>query len=327
MPQSSRSRFTRRGALRCAAAAFATGSAVAQQPFPSRPIALIVPFPPGGPTDRQARLLAELAAAELGVPVTVENRPGAGGTLGPSSMAASARPDGYTISLYPGGMLRVPHLQKVAWHPIRDFAFICGISANGFGLVVRADAPWAGAAEYLDAARAAPGRIDYGSAGVGTSSHLLMEQLALAAGVRLTHVPYKGASEMMQALIGGHLMSANDASGWEKLVDEGKLRLLLTFGDKPARRWPKVPTAVSLGHAVVANSAHGLVGPAGLPAEVVRVLHDAFQRAMQDARHQQLLEQLNQHAFALAGDEFRRWAERSFEQERQVVERVGLVLR
>lgn len=307
-----------------AAVAACLGAAGATSRFPSRPIVLIVPFPPGGPADRQGRLLAELAAEPLGVPIQVENRPGAGGTLGPSTMAAQARPDGYTLTLFPGGMLRVPHLQKVAWHPLRDFSFVCGVAANGFGLVVRADAPWRSAVEYLDAARAAPGTIDYGSAGVGTSSHLLMEQLALAAGLRLTHVPFKGAAEMIQALLGGHLMSLNDASGWERPVDEGKLRLLLSFGETPAPRWPQVPTARMLGHDVVSNSAHGLAGPAGIDDAVLRVLQDAFLRAMRDPRHQQLLDQLNQQPFALDGPAFRDWARRSFDEEARVLRRLGL---
>jgi tripartite-type tricarboxylate transporter receptor subunit TctC len=296
----------------------------AEPGFPSRPITLIIPFPAGGPTDRQMRLVAELVEPFLGQPVVVVNRPGAGGTLGPATMAATARPDGYTLSQFPGAMLRLPHLQKVAWHPLRDFSFICGLSSNGFGLVVHADSPYRTARDYLDAARAEPGRVDYGSAGVGTSSHLLMAQLARAAGVVLNHVPYKGANDMIQALLGGHLMAVNDASGWEKPVDEGRLRLVLTFGDTPARRWPQVPTARALGYDVVSNSAHGLVGPPGMDPAIVRVLHDAFRRAMRDPRHEAMLQQLNQQSFALDGPAFRQWAAASFEQERVVLQRLGM---
>lgn len=297
----------------------------AEPAFPTRPITLILPFPAGGPTDRQMRLLAELVEPVLGQPVVVVNRPGAGGTLGPATMAATARPDGYTLSQFPGAMLRLPHLQKVAWHPLRDFSFICGLSAHGFGLVVHADAPFKSARDYLDAARAEPGRVDYGSAGVGTSSHLLMAQLARAAGVELNHVPFKGANDMIQALVGGHLMAINDASGWEKPVDEGRLRLLLTFGDTPARRWPQVPTARALGYDVVSNSAHGLVGPPGLDPAVLRVLHDGFRRAMRDPRHEAMLLQLNQQPFAMDGAAFRQWAAATFEQERVQLQRLGLV--
>lgn len=297
------------------------------QPFPAKPITLIVPWPAGGPTDRHLRLMAELAGNHLGQPVLVENKPGAGGTLGPSTMAASARPDGYTIAQFPLGMLRYPHMQKTAWHPIHDFTFIAGLSGYTFGLVVKADSPFHTMQDYLAAAQGRPGSVDYGSAGIGTSAHLLIEELALAARVRLNHVPYKGNPDMMQALLGGHVMSASDASGWDKYVDSGQLRLLLTFGDRPSRRWPGVPTAKSLGYDVVSNSPYGIVGPKGMDPAVVKVLQDAFRKATADPRNEAMLEQLNQEAWSLGSEEFRAWAVQTFDKEKRLIERLGLSAR
>ena len=123
------------------------------QSFPSRPITLICPWPAGGSTDRHMRALAELASKNLGQPVIVENKPGGGGTTGPGTMALTAKPDGYTISQYPMGMLRVPHMQKVQWDPLKDFTFLLGVSGYTFGLTVRADSPFKSFKEYIEAAR------------------------------------------------------------------------------------------------------------------------------------------------------------------------------
>ena len=173
--------FRRRTVLAAAAAGLAAPLAHAQGAFPNKPITLIVPWPAGGSTDRHHRALAELAGKILGQNVIVENRPGAGGTLGPGQMAQTAKPDGYTIAQFPLGMLRNPQMQKVAWDPINDFTFIIGVSGYTFGFVVRADSPDKTFNEYLEAARKNPGGINYGSTGIGTSPHLLLEERADAA--------------------------------------------------------------------------------------------------------------------------------------------------
>lgn len=298
------------------------------QDFPSRPITLIVPLPAGGPVDRHLRALAELVAAQLGQPVVVENRPGASGTLAPTMMAASARADGYTVCSFQPPMLRLPHMQKTRWHPIHDFSFIVGLARfGGSGFLVRADSPFKAVADYVAAARSLPQGADYGTAGMGSSNHLMVAQLAQAEQVALTHVPFRGNPDMMQALLGGHVMAVADVAGWEKLVDEGRLRLLMTFGDRPDPRYPTVPTATALGYAIVSNSCYGLVGPKDMPAPVVKVLHDAFRQALLDPRHAAVLEQLNLEAWPVSGTQFRLSATQTFEREGQVLERLGLALR
>lgn len=311
------------------AAMLLTASAVHAQAFPDRPVTLVVPWPAGGPTDRQIRSLAEIAGAQLGQAVVVENRPGAGGTLGLSIMAANARPDGYTIGLYSGGMLRIPHLQKTAWHPIDDFTFVAGVSVstgNNFGFVARADGPYRTFQEFLDAAQKQPGKLSYGSAGIGSTVHLLIEELAEAAHMQLLHVPYKGSPEMMQALVGGHLSAVSDLSGgWESLVERGQLRLLLTFGERPSKRWPQVPTARSLGYDIVGSSSYGIVGPKGMDPATVRILQDAFEKAVRDPRQLALMEQLNLEPWFRSGDAYRQWAMQRFEKEKALIRRLGLL--
>ncbi len=317
--------LARRACLAACAAALLAPLATAQaQTFPSRPITLIVPWPAGGSTDRHHRALAELAAKQLGQNIVIENKPGAAGTLGPGTMALTAKPDGYTIAQFPMGMLRLPHMQKTPWHPIDDFTFIIGVSGYTFGFVVRSDSPHKTFVEYIDAARKQPGKIDYGSTGIGTSPHLLIEELAGIAKVNLVHVPFKGNADLMQALLGGHVMAASDATGWDKFVDAGQMRLLVTFGEQRTKRWPDVPTAKQLGYDIVSTSPYGLVGPKGMDPAVVKTLHDAFRKAMDDPKHAEVLEQLNQSMWYRSGDDYRRWAVETFARDKALIERLGL---
>ncbi|MBL8309453.1 MAG: tripartite tricarboxylate transporter substrate binding protein [Burkholderiales bacterium] len=302
---------------------FSSAPALAQS-FPAKPVTLIVPWPAGGSTDRHLRTLAELASKHLGQNIVVQNQPGGGGTLGPGNMALAAKPDGYTIAQYPMGMLRIPHMQKTAWHPLNDFSFIIGVSGYTFGFVVKSDSPHKSFAEYLEAARRAPGKIDYGSTGTGTSPHLLLEELAAEAKLQLNHVPFKGNADLMTAVLGGHVMAGSDASGWDKYVDGGQMRLLATFGEKRTKRWPSVPTAKDLGYNVIGNSPYGLVGPKGMDPAVVKALHDAFKKAMDEPRHLEVLDQLNQDTWYKTGEEYARWARDTFAKDKLLIERLGL---
>lgn len=322
LPSPPRRRLLQAAAGTAAVAAF---PAVRAQAFPSRPITLIVPWPAAGSTDRHHRALAELASKHLGQPIVVQNQPGGGGTNGPGAMALNARPDGYTIAQFPMGMLRVPHMQKVPWHPINDFTFIMGVSGYTFGFVVRADSPYKTFMEYIEAARKQPGKIDYGSTGTGTSPHLLLEELSDVAKIQLNHIPFKGNADLMQALLGGHVMAGSDASGWDKFVDGGQMRLLVTFGERRTKRWPQVPTAKDLGFDIVGNSPYGLVGPKGMDPAVVKALHDAFKKAIDDPEHAKVMEQLNQDVWYRSGDEYRAWAQATFQKDRALIERLGLL--
>lgn len=314
----------RRRSVLLGAAALATPFATRAQAFPSKPITLIVPWPAGGSTDRHLRALAEIASKNLGQNIIVENKPGGGGTTGPGTMALTARPDGYTIAQYPMGMVRLPHMQKVQWDPLKDFSFIIGISGYTFGFTVRADSPYKTFNEYIEAARKAPGKIDYGSTGTGTSPHLLMEELAGNAKVELNHVPFKGNADLTQALLGGHVMAMSDATGWDKFVDGGQMRLLVTFGEQRTKRWPNIPTAKDLGYNVVSTSPYGLVGPKGMDPAVMKTLHDAFKKAMDDPKHMEVMAQLNQDIWYRSGDDYAKWARDQFAKDKALIERLGL---
>ncbi|MSQ70118.1 MAG: tripartite tricarboxylate transporter substrate binding protein [Betaproteobacteria bacterium] len=309
-------------------AALAMCCAMAQataQNFPTRPITLICPWPPGGSTDTHLRKFAEIAARHLGQPVIIENRPGGGGMIGPGNMAQTARPDGYTLSQLPMGAFRIPHMQKVAWDPLRDFSYIIGVTGYTFGVVVRSDSAVKSFREMLDFARTHPGKFSYSSTGTGTSPHLLVEEVAMKAGVEFLHVPFKGNADSTQALLGGHVMAQSDASGWGRLVDAGQARLLVTFGSERTRRWPNVPTARELGLGVESTSPYGIVGPRGMEPRVVKLLHDALRKAVEDPEHLKLLDTLDQVLWYQSSEAYAKYARETFQQERALIERLGLL--
>src|SRR5256714_4754153 len=216
----------------------AVSSAVSS--FPAKPITLICPWPAGGTTDTHLRKFAEVATRYLGQPVLIENKPGGGGMVGPAQMARLAKPDGYTVAQLPITAFRLPHQRPVDWDALADFTYIIGITGYTFGVVVRADSPYNTLADLVEQARAKPGELSYATPGTGTSPHLLMEEVAMKAGVKMLHVPYKGFAEGAQALLGGHVVAHSDSTGWGRFVEAGQaprplpLRAKRTKWDSPA---------------------------------------------------------------------------------------------
>ena len=295
------------------------------QSFPAKPVTLIVPWPAGGSTDIYFRKLGEVTARHLGQNLVIENKPGGSGMNGPATMAKTARPDGYTISQLTISAFRVPHMQKVDWDPLTDFTYIIGLAGYTFGVVVKADSPFKTFNDLLDYARAYPGKLSYATPGTGTSLHLAMEEVASKAGVQFLHVPFKGYADGAIALMGGHVMVQVDSTGWAKQVDAGAQRLLATLGDKRTR-WG-APTVKELGVDTVSASPFGLVGPKGMPRDVVKTLHDAFKKSLDDPDYLKLLATLDQPAWYQSGEDYARWAAEMLKAERATIERVGLLLK
>jgi tripartite-type tricarboxylate transporter receptor subunit TctC len=308
--------------LACALALFA-GLAQAQQ-FPTRPVTLIVPWPAGGSTDIGMRALASATEKHLGQPIVIENKPGAGGTIGPANMAAGAKPDGYTVSQLPITVFRMPFIQKTTFDPTKDFTYIVHITGYTFGVVVKADAPWKTFDELIDYARANPGKINYGTPGAGTSLHITMEQIAKLKGIRWTHVPFKGVAESMNALLGGHIDVVSDSTGWAGAVDGGQARLLVTWGAGRTRNWPNVPNLKESGIDMVSNSPFGIGGPKGMDPAVVKVLHDAFKKGMEEQSYKDSMIKLDQEAFYLDTAAYQAYAMKQVEEQKQLVEELGL---
>lgn len=257
------------------------GIATAQQ-FPSRAITLICPWPAGGSSDLTMRAMAEAASKVLGQPVIIDNKTGATGTVGPATMAATAKPDGYTISQIPISALRLPLMQKTTYDPVKDFTPVIHLTGYTFGVTTKADGPFKTWQDVVTFAKANPGKVTYASPGSGSSLHIGMEQIAAAAGIQLTQVPFKGGAETNAAVLGGHTSLQADSTGWKPLVESGQLRLLNIWTAERSKLYPEVPTLKELGYSFVFDSPFGIAGPKGMDPAVVKVLHDAFKIALDD---------------------------------------------
>ncbi len=291
--------------------------------FPSRQITLWVPWPAGGATDISLRLLAELAGQTLGQKVLVDNRGGAAGTLA-MPILQQAEPDGYTIAQLPQTIFRAPHTQKVLWDPIRDVTPIIQISGTTFGVLVNATSAFRSLEDMFAFARARPGELSIATNGVGTTPHVVLEELFTLRGLKYIHVPYKGTAEQLNAISAGQVMSGVNSTGFGPAVDAGRLRLLATFAAQRSKRWPSAPTLRELGFDIVAMSPFGLGGPRGVPNAVRDTLHDAFKRAMFDPAFVQEIAKYDQDPAYLGPAEYAQACRDAFAKERLIVERLGL---
>ena len=294
------------------------------QDYPNRPVTLIVPWPAGGTTDIGMRALASATEKYLKQKIVIENRPGAGGVLGPQQVAQQAAPDGYTLVQIPITVFRFPFMRKTTLDPAADFTYIIGVSGYTFGVVVRNDAPWKTFKELIEYARANPGKINYGTPGAGTSLHITMEQIAKQQGIRWTHVPFKGTSETTGALLGGHVDAVADATGWASLVNAGQLRLLVLWTAARSKNWPDVPTLREVGIDMVSNSPFGIAGPKGMDSAVVKIIHDAFKKGAGDPAYLEATAKLDQEPAYMNSDDYRRYAAAQLVEQKKLIEDLGL---
>jgi tripartite-type tricarboxylate transporter receptor subunit TctC len=269
-----------------AAAAFViAGMAHAQAPdYPTRPVRIIVPAPAGGPYDRAIRPLAQHMAQTLKQPVVIDNRPSAGNIVG-TQAGATAAPDGYTLTMT--GMLHTiaqGMYENVPFDIARDFEHVGAIGEGAQWLVVRSDAGLASFQDLMQQAKKDPGKINYASSGAGSTGHLVMEQLQRAAGIQLTHVPYKGGAPALQDVLAGVVsvivIPPNAAMA---AVQAGKLKVLAVSSAQRMPSVPNVPTFAELGYKqLTVSSWIGLSAPKGTPAPIVRKVHAALHAAMKD---------------------------------------------
>jgi tripartite-type tricarboxylate transporter receptor subunit TctC len=252
------------------------------QPYPSKPVRLIVGLAPGGATDIMARTLAPGLGEELGQPVVVDNRPGAAGTIGAGIVAKSA-PDGYTLFLASSSFTSNAVLEKNgAYDPLRDFAPITNIASAPFLLVVRSSLPVNSVAELIAYARANPGKLNYASSGIGSTAHLTGELLKRAAGIEMTHVVYRGAGPALADVLGGQvdMMFASIVSSLHH-AKSGKLKALAVTSARRSSVVPEYPTVAEAGVPGFEMSGYfGLLAPARTPGEIVNTVHAAVQRAI-----------------------------------------------
>jgi len=266
---------------------------IAKEKYPTKSINFIIGYPAGGTTDVCARPLVAAAGKILGQPVIVVNKPGGASVVAVATLK-NEKPDGYTIGILPSGAVLSQHLRKVPYDSAKDFTPIVQYAVYLYGLVVQTNSPWKTFKEFIDYAKANPGKIRYSTAGPGTPQHLVMERLALKEKIKWTHIPFDGGGPAIANLLGGHVEASSQTTEWKKNVEAGTLRLLAVYGEKRMSDFPNVPTLLELGYNIIAPSLICVVGPKGLSPQIVETLHRTFKKAMEDPNFIKMGRQLDQ---------------------------------
>jgi tripartite-type tricarboxylate transporter receptor subunit TctC len=304
------------------AAALGGAPAFAADAYPSKPIVLVLPFPPGGSFDPILRALGTAAGKELGQPIVLMHKPGAGGVTGTASLASMAEADGYTLALMHNSVIRQPLIAKASWDPLKDFTYVIGLGALSTGIAVAADSPWKTLPDLLSDAKARPGMVSWGNVGAISANRIHAERLARNAGVKFNMIPFKGGSEAFVALLGGHLDVYGDP-GFGAMATSGKVRLLATMTEQRLPRWPQVPTLRELGHDLVVQSNIGLVAPRGLPPAITDRLHAAFRKATDDADYRRLCNEFDLSPALLDPAGYKAYAQEQFQREKTMLDEIG----
>jgi tripartite-type tricarboxylate transporter receptor subunit TctC len=309
-----------------AALMIAGGAACAQDAFPSKPVHLLVPFPPGGAVDIVARTIGDELSRRWGQPIVIENRPGAGGTIA-AAAAAKAAPDGYTIILVASGHAIVSYLYpSLPYDPLRDFTPLSFVGSSPNMLLVRIDSPFKTVADIVAAARANPGQLTYGYAGNGTSPHLAGELLKYMTKVEITPVPYKGGAPVLTDLLGGHIpLSFNNIPESIGQVQAGKLRPIAVTTAARSPVLPDVPTIAETGLPGYDTGVWwGFLAPAGLPADIkAKLAKDTAEAVHVDAVRERLLK-IGATPVGGSPDEFERLIRSDHEKWGPVIKAAGI---
>jgi tripartite-type tricarboxylate transporter receptor subunit TctC len=297
----------KKAVLACSLAILALGGAAgAQAAWPERPVTMVVPFPPGGPTDLVARVLAKQLTDQLGQTVVVENKGGANGNIG-MQYAAAARPDGYTVLYNTSSIALSPNLYRsLAFDPVKDFAPVSTTAVIPLVLLVHPSVPADNAQAFVEYARQHPGKLSYGSAGAGNVTHLGALLLLRSLQIDAVHVPYRGSAPAMTDLVGGPVQmmtnTLNDSLGF---IREGKLRALAVTSPARSDQLPDVPTvAETVAPGFEMGAWQGVVVPAGTPAPVIEKLNAEIRRALQSPEMQKQLKAQGAQALGSTPQEY-----------------------
>ena len=302
----------------------------AQDAYPSKPVTVVVPFSPGGISDVIGRPFVHVLGKVLKQSFIVENRPGAGGGVG-MAYAARAKPDGYTVMVALSSISAIPASDRLFGRPptyeIKQFAPIALISADPAFLVVRADGPYKSVKDLVDAAKAKPGAIPYGSTGNYGTMHVGMEMFAHASGIKLNHIPYGGGGQQVAAIVGGQVEAITQLPATVAgHIAGGKLRPLATFAPARVAGYPDVPTMKELGYGDVEYFVWtGFFAPAGTPPEVIATLRRGAREVMQDPEFRGAMEKLKAPIVYKDADEFQSYLDADARRLTAVIQKIGKV--
>jgi tripartite-type tricarboxylate transporter receptor subunit TctC len=303
--------------------------ALAQGAWPTRAITMIVPFPPGGLADLVARPVAEAMSRELGQPVVIENKAGAGGGIG-MGQAAKAKPDGYTILMALSSLTVIPEADAVLGRPamfaLSDLRPIARYTADPTVLAVRADSPWKTAQQFVEDAKKHPGMLNYGSSGSYGTMHVPMEILSQSAGLKMTHIPFTGAGPAVLALLGGQIdaVSTGPATVLQQ-VKAGKLRVLAHWGTSSLVALPEVPSLKDAGYSAEYAQWSGLFIPKDTPEPIAQRLRAAAKVAAQDAKVREIILNAGSPVQYQDSPDFEKYVQLDASRMAAVVKRIGKV--
>jgi tripartite-type tricarboxylate transporter receptor subunit TctC len=319
----------RRSLFTFVAAAVSCAAAFAQGAYPAKPITMVVPFPPGGVADTVARPVAEAMSRELGQTVVVENRAGAGGGIG-MAYVAKAPADGYTVLMALSSITVLPEadavLGRTQMYSLSQLRPIARFTADPTVLAVRADAPWKTVKDFVEDAKANPGKINYGSSGNYGTMHVPMEMLAQTANIKLTHVPYTGAGPAVVALLGGQIQAVSSGPATVlQHVKAGKLRVLAHWGNTKLETMPDVPSLKSAGYNAEYAQWSGLFVPAATPEPVVQRLRAAARAAANDPKVKEVILGAGSPILYEDTPEFERYVQTDAKNMAEVVKKIGKV--
>jgi tripartite-type tricarboxylate transporter receptor subunit TctC len=307
----------------------AAGVVGAQDNYPSKPIQMVVPFPPGGVADITGRPTALVMSKLLKQPIVIVNKPGAGGAIGMATVA-KGRADGYTLLMALSSVSIIPVAERLQGrqpsYELNQLAPVALISADPTVLVVRADGPYKTIKDFVAAAKSQPGKINYGSSGVYGTLHVAMEIFAQAAGIRLYHIPYQGGGPAVTALLGGQIEAlASGPSAAIAQIKGGKMRALGVWGDKRLASLPEVPSMKELGYDATFYIWSGLFAPSGTPAPIMQKLRSTVRSTVNDPEFKDAMSKIDTPIAYLDAPEFQPFLARDAKRLEAAVIRIGKV--
>lgn len=318
------SRINRRQFVVSTLGSIAAATPASAQAYPVKPITVLSSFGPGSPHDQVVRALADFAAKDLGHPVIVEPKPGAGGALAVAA-TATQKADGYTLGIaVTPALSTLPQMQKLTYDPARDFSYILQLVSFPLGIAVKAESAFTTWADVVARAKAEPGKVTYGTPGVGSMVNLGMLRLQSLAGISMTHVPHQNPMEIIPAVLGDHVLLMASGTEWKPQVDAGKMRLLMVWTEKRLPAFPTVPTLRESGHPFELDVSFGLVAPNGIDPAIVAKLDATFKKALASAPVRGLIEKFEMVSAYETGADFRTRMSKVGAELRPVIEQLGL---
>jgi tripartite-type tricarboxylate transporter receptor subunit TctC len=318
-----------RAVLTLALVAFATFAQAASDDYPNKPIQMVVPFPPGGVADITGRPLAQVMSKILKQPIVIVNKGGAGGAIGMATVA-KGRQDGYTLLMALSSVSIIPVAEKLYGRPapyeLKELAPVALISADPTVLIVRADGPYKSAKDFIAAAKANPGKINYSSSGVYGTLHVAMEIFANAAGIKVFHVPFQGGGPALTALLGGQVEAlASGPSAAMAQLKGGRIRALAVWGDKRLASLPDVPSMKDLGYDATFYIWSGLFAPAGTPQPIINKLRATVKQVVSEPEFKDAMAKVETPIAYLDAPEFAKFVEIDAKRLETAVKKIGKI--